>query len=235
MCGGTVILRRLAAASAVLVLLATAGCATTPPQGLNQTRQTPRAPGEGPETVTCTYRPGGTPAKPVDQPNGTDVPAKGTATVTIDLGDAKVVATLDREAAPCTVNSFESLAAQGYYDGSECHRLSTTGIFILQCGDPTGTGRGGPGYTYDDELGQTRTYPAGTLAMANAGPNTNGSQFFFVFEDTPLPPNYTVFGHLDEASNQVIADRAFQGHDAQYPDGTGKPNLPTVIRSVVSG
>lgn len=225
-------LRRLAALPAVLALLAAAGCAVSPPQTLNQTRQTV---GPAPDTVTCAYRTGGTPAKPVDPPSGTDVPAKGTTTVTIDLGDAQVQATLDRAAAPCTVNSFESLASQGYYDGSECHRLSTTGIFILQCGDPTGTGSGGPGYTFNDELKQTRAYPAGTLAMANAGPNTNGSQFFFVYEDTPLPPNYTVFGQLDQTSNQVIADRAFQGHDAQYPDGTGKPNLPTVIKSVVSG
>lgn len=223
------ILRRLAAASAVLVLLATAGCATTPPQGLNQTRQTPRAPGEGPETVTCTYRPGGTPAKPVDPPNGTDVPAKGTATVTIDLGDAKVVATLDREAAPCTVNSFESLGAQGYYDGSECHRLSTTGIFILQCGDPTGTGRGGPGYTYDDELGQTRTYPAGTLAMANAGPNTNGSQFFITVAPTSwLNFKHTIFGEVaDQPSRDVVDAIAAVSTGAQ-----DRPMTPVEITGV---
>lgn len=230
------LIRRLAVSSAVLALLSTAGCATAPPQTIQQSRQTVGpAQSSAPGTVTCAYRTSGTPAKPVDPPSTTDVPATGTATVTIDLGDAKVQATLDRAAAPCTVHSFENLAAQGYYDGSECHRLSTTGIFILQCGDPTGTGRGGPGYTYNDELTETKGYPAGTLAMANAGPNTNGSQFFFVFADTPLPPNYTVFGHLDEASNQVIADRAFQGHDGSYPDGTGKPNLPTSITSVVSG
>jgi len=235
MFGGSVTLRRLALSAATLALVATTGCAVTPPQGLNQTRQTVGPQEPAGDTVSCTYRPGRSPAKPVDPPSGTEVPAKGTTTVTIDFGDAKVEATLDREAAPCTVHSFENLAAQGYYDGSECHRLSTTGIFILQCGDPTGTGGGGPGYTFDDELAQTKQYPAGTLAMANAGPNTNGSQFFFVFEDTPLPPNYTVFGHLDEANNQVIADRAFQGHDSSHPDGTGRPNVPTVIQSVVSG
>ena len=229
------ILRRLAAASAVLVLLATAGCATTPPQGLNQTRQTPRAPGEGPETVTCTYRPGGTPAKPVDPPNGTDVPAKGTATVTIDLGDAKVVATLDREAAPCTVNSFESLATQGFYAGTSCHRLSTSGIFILQCGDPTGTGRGGPGYTFNDEVASDATYPAGTIAMANSGRDTNGSQFFFVYADSPLPASYTVFGHLDQAAIEALGDRAYQGQDASNADGTGRPLVPTELVSVTLG
>ena len=71
---------------------------------------------------------------------------------------------------------------------------AATGIYVLQCGDPTGTGTGGPGYSFDDELTGDETYPAGTLAMANAGPNTNGSQFFIVYGDTPLPPNYTVFG-----------------------------------------
>ncbi len=230
-------LRRLSLVPAALTLIALAGCATAPPpQTVGQARQTVGpAQSAAPGTVTCVYRSSSTPSKPVDPPNGSNVPSTGTSTVTIDFGDTKVQATLDRAAAPCTVNSFESLAAQGYFDGSECHRLSTSGIFILQCGDPTGTGRGGPGYTYNDELTQTKTYPAGTLAMANSGPNTNGSQFFFVYEDTPLPPKYTVFGHLDEAGNQVIADRAFQGHDASNPDGTGRPNLPTVIQSVVSG
>lgn len=230
------ILRRLGLATFISVALLIAGCGVTPPQTIPQVRQTVGPTGSGaPGTVTCAYRTSGTPAKPVDPPSATDVPATGTTTVTIDFGDAKVEATLDRAAAPCTVHSFESLAAQGYYNGSSCHRLSTKGIFILQCGDPTGTGRGGPGYAYNDELEKTSTYPAGTLAMANAGPNTNGSQFFFVYDDTPLPPNYTVFGYLDAANNQVISDRAFQGHDASYPDGTGKPNLPTSITSVVSG
>ncbi|MFP5415276.1 MAG: peptidylprolyl isomerase [Actinomycetes bacterium] len=210
----------------IVVALALAGCARVP---LGAT--TPGAEG----TVTCEYRPGGTPARAVDPPTTSEVPATGTATVTIDLGDSVLTAQLDRAAAPCTVNSFESLAAQGFYNDTECHRLSTSGIFILQCGDPTGTGRGGPGYTFDDELTPETAYRAGTLAMANSGRDTNGSQFFLVFADTPLPPNYTVFGHMDAQSTQAVADRAFQGHDASYPDGTGRPNLPTVIRSVVSG
>lgn len=216
--------RRLAVPG-VLALLALGGCALAPPAS--------GPAGDG--TVTCEYRVGGTPARPVDPPGSTGVPATGTTTVVIDFGDAQATAELDRAAAPCTVHSFESLAGQGYFNDTECHRLSTQGIFILQCGDPTGTGRGGPGYAFDDELAQTTSYPAGTLAMANSGRNTNGSQFFFVYQDTPLPPNYTAFGRLDAASTQLIADRAFQGHDSSNPDGTGRPNLPTVIRSVVSG
>ena len=159
----------------------------------------------------------------------------GTVTFTLAMTGGDVTITGDRAKTPCTLNSFESLAEQKYFDGTKCHRLADSGMFMVQCGDPTGTGRGGPGYQFADELTGTETYPAGTVAMANSGPDTNGSQFFIVYGDTSLAPNYTVFGHLDEASNQVIADRAFQGHDAQYPDGTGKPNLPTVIRSVVSG
>ena len=93
---------------------------------------------------------------------------------------------------------------QGYFEGTRCHRLTTEGIFVLQCGDPSATGMGGPGYSFADELSGTEQYSAGTVAMANAGPNTNGSQFFIVFQDSMLPPAYTVFGHLDAASLKVV-------------------------------
>lgn len=228
--------RALSALVLTLALVGLGGCATydvtsTASDETTSAETAAAAPG----TVTCTYRSGGTPAVPVDPPVTENVQATGTATLTMSIGGDPVTIELDRAAAPCTVNSFLSLAEQGYYTGTSCHRLSTTGIFILQCGDPTGTGTGGPGYTFDDELDATSDYPAGTLAMANAGPNTNGSQFFFVFEDTPLPPDYTAFGHLDEASNDVIANIAYQGHDASHPDGTGVPNAPTEITDVVSG
>lgn len=209
------------AASLSVVALAVAGCAVNP----NQTG----------DTVTCHYRVSGQPATIVDPPSGTDVPAKGTATVTLTFADGPVKITLNREAAPCTVNSFVSLAEQGYFTGTTCHRLSTSGIFILQCGDPTGRGTGGPGYTFNDELKGNETYPAGVIAMANSGPNTNGSQFFLVFADTPLPPDYTVFGTMDEASTQVIADLAFQGHDNSHGDGTGRPLGNSTITSVSLG
>lgn len=186
-------------------------------------------------TVNCSYRVSGQAAKPTDPPPQGRVPATGEVVVTMQMGGAPVTITLDRSKAPCTVNSFESLAKQGYFDGTACHRLSTQGIFILQCGDPTGTGRGGPGYVFNDELGQTRDYPAGTVAMANSGPNTNGSQFFFVYQDTPLPPQYTVFGTIDQASVQHITDIAFLGHDGRYPDRTGFPNGEATITGVSVG
>ena len=110
-----------------------------------------------------------------------------------------------------------SLAEQGYFDATPCHRLTTQGIFVLQCGDPTGTGTGGPGYSFDDELSGDETYPAGTLAMANAGPNTNGSQFFIVYEDTQLPPAYAVFGTVDEAGIKIVQEVAEKGTDTGAP------------------
>jgi peptidyl-prolyl cis-trans isomerase B (cyclophilin B) len=123
--------------------------------------------------------------------------------------------TLDATGAPCTVASFLSLADQGYYDDTPCHRLVTPqsgGLSVLQCGDPSGQGTGGPGYTVPDELDGSETYPAGTLAMANTGqPDTNGSQFFMVYADTQLPPQYTVFGTIDQAGVDAIAALAEKG------------------------
>jgi peptidyl-prolyl cis-trans isomerase B (cyclophilin B) len=138
--------------------------------------------------------------------------------------------TLDADAAPCTVGSFASLADQGFYDGTDCHRLTTSGIFVLQCGDPSGTGRGGPGYSYADELDGEETYPAGTIAMANAGPDTNGSQFFLVYQDTQLPPSYTVFGQMDAAGLAVVQQIAAGGVTGGGADGT--PATPLTIHGV---
>jgi peptidyl-prolyl cis-trans isomerase B (cyclophilin B) len=134
------------------------------------------------------------------------------ATMETSLGTFEV--TLDADKTPCTVNSFVSLTQQNYYNDTPCHRLTTleeSGIAVLQCGDPSGTGSGGPGYTYADEVDGSETYGPGTLAMANRGPDTNGSQFFIVFEDSPLPPDYTVFGQVDQAAVDAITALAAQG------------------------
>jgi peptidyl-prolyl cis-trans isomerase B (cyclophilin B) len=116
---------------------------------------------------------------------------------------------LARNESPCTVNSFVNLAQQTFFDDTACHRLTTSpGLSVLQCGDPKGDGTGSPGYKFADEYPtdqykpgdpaahQPVIYPRGTLAMANSGPNTNGSQFFLVYKDSQLPPNYTVFGTI---------------------------------------
>jgi peptidyl-prolyl cis-trans isomerase B (cyclophilin B) len=133
--------------------------------------------------------------------------------------------------APCTTFSFRFLASRGYYNLTHCHRLTTQGIFVLQCGDPTGTGAGGPGYAFNDENLAGATYPAGTVAMANAGPNTNGSQFFFTWKDTTLAPNYTPFGTVIGGMN-VLLKIAAAGDDSQNGPGDGYPALYTAFRHV---
>jgi peptidyl-prolyl cis-trans isomerase B (cyclophilin B) len=128
--------------------------------------------------------------------------------------------------APCTTFSFRFLASKGYFNSTHCHRLTTEGIYVLQCGDPTGTGSGGPGYAFNDENLAGATYPAGTLAMANAGPNTNGSQFFFTWKNTTLPPDYTPFGTVTSGLN-ILQKIAAAGDDQQNGPGDGYPNLFT--------
>src|SRR3954469_12115556 len=129
------------------------------------------------------------------EPKVTIKPTTYTATIVTNCGT--VTAALDGKAAPHTVNSFAFLASKHYFDNTKCHRLTSSGIYVLQCGDPTGSGSGGPGYEFQDENLEGATYPAGTVAMANAGPGTNGSQFFFVYADSlSLPPNYTPFGKV---------------------------------------
>ena len=134
-------------------------------------------------------------------------------------------------AAPCTTYSFRFLAQRGYFNGTHCHRLTTQGIFVLQCGDPTGTGSGGPGYSFNDENLTGATYPAGTVAMANAGPNTNGSQFFIVWKDTKLSPAYTPFGQIVGGLG-VLQRIAAAGDDSQNGPGDGYPHRYTAFLRV---
>lgn len=135
-------------------------------------------------------------------------------------------------AAPCTTFSFRFLAQNGYYKGTHCHRLVTKGIYVLQCGDPTGTGSGGPGYKFNDENLTGATYPAGTVAMANAGPNTNGSQFFFCDKaNTLLAPDYTPFGVVIKGMG-VLQKIAAAGDDSQNGPGDGFPHLNVTFNSV---
>lgn len=167
-----------------------------------------------------------------------DVSAPGTAVTgaieaTLQTTQGEIPLTLDADRAPCTVSSFVSLVEQGYYDDSPCHRLTTEGIFVLQCGDPSGTGRGGPGYRYADELDGSESYPAGTVAMANSGADTNGSQFFLVYEETALPPSYTVFGRLSPEGLEVVQAIASGGAEGGAPDG--EPATPVTITGVTLG
>ena len=189
------------------------------------------------KTATCEYpEDGQEPARDVDAPDA-EAPAEGTvaATITTNFGDIGL--TLDAESAPCTVNSFVSLAEQGFYDDTPCPRIGDQeGFGILQCGDPTGTGSGGAGYSVADELSGDEAYPAGTLAMANTGqPDTNGSQFFLVFRDSQFPPSYTVFGTIDEAGLATIEAIAKEGNDGANAAGGGAPNKDVTIEKVTVG
>lgn len=151
--------------------------------------------------------------------------------LTLETNCGNIVIETLPEVAPLTVNSALFLADEGFFSGTQCHRLTTAGIFVLQCGDPTGTGTGGPGYQIPDENLPTDdevNYPVGTVAMANAGPGTSGSQFFIVYEDTTLPPAYTVWGQVVQGLD-VVQDLAAQGTSDGGPDGA--PAQPIVIES----
>jgi peptidyl-prolyl cis-trans isomerase B (cyclophilin B) len=181
----------------------------------------------GATDVVCIYKTGGPPARNVGKPlSGASTVAAYTATLNTSQGT--VTLKLNAAKAPCTVNSFVFLAGKKYFDGTTCHRLTTAGIFVLQCGDPTATGSGGPGYQFADENLKGAAYPAGTVAMANAGPGTNGSQFFLVYKDTTLGPHYTPFGTIGSGLD-VIAKIAAAGSDESNGPGDGKPKLPANI------
>jgi peptidyl-prolyl cis-trans isomerase B (cyclophilin B) len=182
-------------------------------------------------TISCAYSPTGrSPARSVGTPP-TRASQLGTPVATLTTSQGAIVIKLDAAKAPCTVNSFVFLAQRKYFDATPCHRLTTAGIFVLQCGDPTGTGGGGPGYEFADENLNGAVYPAGTVAMANAGPGTNGSQFFLVYKDTTLAPNYTPFGTITSGL-AVLLRVAAAGSDNSNGQGDGKPNLPVEITSV---
>ncbi len=149
----------------------------------------------------------------------------------------------DAERAPCTVQSMAFLAGEGFFDNTVCHRISTTqGLQVLQCGDPAGNGTGGPGYVVPDEFptglppapqgGELVLYERGTVAMANAGPGTTGSQFFLVYGDSTLPPEYTLFGTVDEPGlatlDRIAAAGVGQGGNSPQD---GPPASPVRIQT----
>jgi peptidyl-prolyl cis-trans isomerase B (cyclophilin B) len=178
----------------------------------------------------CTYTP--TPGQPAARnvgvpPAAPKWKAKYRATITTNRGT--IVIDLLNSKATCTVNSFVYLASKAYYNRTPCHRLTTGGFYVLQCGDPTGTGSGGPGYQFADENLAGATYTTGTVAMANAGPGTNGSQFFLVYKNTTLAPNYTPFGTI-VSGLKVILSIANVGVVGGGTDG--KPKEAVTIEKV---
>lgn len=165
-----------------------------------------------------------------DKSYAAPVTGQGASTLTLTTNCGTIVIRLD-PAAPKTIESAAFLARDGFYDNTQCHRLTTSGIFVLQCGDPAADGTGGPGYTVPDEnlpTAGTANYPAGAVAMANAGPGTAGSQFFIVYDDTTLPGDYTIWGQVTEGLD-IVKEIASVGVADGGGDGT--PRQPVFIES----
>jgi peptidyl-prolyl cis-trans isomerase B (cyclophilin B) len=163
------------------------------------------------------------------------VPATGSTDLLIATNLGDLTLTLDRAATPCAAASLVHLTEQGFFDDTPCHRqVDSEGLQVLQCGDPTGTGAGGPTYTSPTEVTGEETYPRGTVAMANSGQGFDGSQFFLVWGDSQLPPDYTVVGTVDEAGLAVLDVVAANGNDGSLDPspGGGAPTVPVTIESV---
>jgi peptidyl-prolyl cis-trans isomerase B (cyclophilin B) len=196
---------------------------TTPP---SMPGSEPTAPAKNTKPTTCAAPAPGEPTKEQfgEEPK-LSIDGKASYTMTLKSTCGDVVVALEAAKAPHTVNSFNFLASKKFFDHTTCHRLTTGGLAVLQCGDPTGTGSGGPGYKFADEnLGKagpdgSADYPAGTVAMANSGPGTNGSQFFLVTGDSKLPPNYTPFGKVTSGMD-VLKKIAAAGTADNSSDGT---------------
>ncbi|HEX5695942.1 MAG TPA: peptidylprolyl isomerase [Acidimicrobiia bacterium] len=162
--------------------------------------------------------------KQYPEPPELSIDLRTTYTATLDTSHGEIVIELDAVRSPQTVNNFVFLARDGYYDGVIFHRVIEN--FMIQGGDPTGTGMGGPGYKFRDEIEGRGTYNRGTVAMANAGPHTNGSQFFICHADTGLPHSYTIFGRVTSGMDTVdsIATTA--------TDSSDRPETEVVINKV---
>ncbi|ALG15342.1 peptidylprolyl isomerase [Kibdelosporangium phytohabitans] len=198
----------------------------------NQPTDTPQEPKTTSGPCKFSSNPAKPASKPVDAPPDVDpTPNAGTAKVNVKTSQGDIPLTIDRAKAPCTAEAIEHLVKAKFYDGTSCHRLvNSASLKVLQCGDPTAQGSGGPGFEIKDELAslpkpaagqETIPYPKGTLAMANAGPNTSGSQFFMVYGDSQLPPNYTVFGTIDAAGLATL-DKVAAGGITEGQDGAPK-------------
>ncbi len=214
-----------------------------------QTGQVPPLPSFKPSAnlgANCRYPASSDPAaKPVKPPRTGKVPtdpAQVSASMATSQGNIGLM--LTNNESPCTVNSFASLIGQKFFNDTKCHRLTTSATLgVLQCGDPKGDGTGGPGYQFaneyptdqyppnDPKLQEPVLYPRGTLAMANAGPNTNGGQFFMVYKDSQLPPQYTVFGTIQADGLATLDKIAKAGVAGGGEDGP--PASDVTIKSLL--
>jgi peptidyl-prolyl cis-trans isomerase B (cyclophilin B) len=219
-----------------------------------------------PVTETCAWS---TPADTsaltnVGKPPTSGEPRTGTEAMTLTTDQGTIAISLDLAKAPCAGSSFKYLAGKNFFNNTICHRLTTSGIFVLQCGDPKGTGSGGPAYTFADEnlpapaasapptaaasasasasaapsasAPATVTYARGTVAMANSGPDSNGSQFFIVYKDSQMQPNYSVIGTVTsglDVVDKVAAGGAVDANGAATSDG--KPKIAITVQTLAVG
>ena len=196
-------------------------------------------------------------AKDVGRPPTTDIAKSGIETMTITTNQGVIRAAIDVSKVPCAAASFNFLASKQYFDNTKCHRLTTEGGYVLQCGDPSATGSGGPGYRFADENLPTpdpaasesaspepsasasaapALYKAGMIAMANSGPDTNGSQFFIVYKDSPVfEAKYTVLGRITEGLD--IVEKIASGGVAEGGSSAtdGKPKVDVTIQTLTVG
>ena len=201
--------------------------ASTPAPSESATPATPASGGPCKPSAAVGSQP-----KDVGAPNDV-LPAKSyTFNLKTNCGDIEITA--DAVKAPITVSTLAFLAKGGFYNGTICHRLTTQGLFVLQCGDPTATGGGGPNFTFKDEnlpAQADNNYPAGSVAMANSGPNTNGSQFFLVYADTTLGANYTLWGKITKGLD-IVKSIAEYGTADGSGDGAPKATVEIINASV---
>ena len=213
----------------------------------NDDDKTPSASAPPPGTVACQWIPeDGSSGAQVKDTGGTppaNAPNTGKSTLTMDTNLGPITATVDLSKAPCTGAAFTYLAGKKFWDGTKCHRLTTEGIKVLQCGDPSAKGKGyrptdgqgGPNFKYPEENLPTNakpTYPKGTIAMAKTqAPSTTGSQFFIVYADTDLPADYTVLGTITKGLD-IVETVAKAGTDDANGKGDGHPKKEVDIKTL---
>ncbi len=204
------------AATSDTTVTATTGTSFAPAEGRAITDETPCPATDGSESRAASFEKA--------PPTCIDTTKTYTAVVLTNKGEFTIV--LDAMQAPLAVNNFVTLARYHYFDGTTCHRAIKD--FMVQCGDPTATGTGGPGYAFPDELPSAGSYKLGSLAMANSGPNTNGSQFFVItgLQGVALPPSYTLFGQVTNGLDSTVP--ALNAASNQDPAANGVPPAETL-------
>ncbi|TDD73282.1 peptidylprolyl isomerase [Actinomadura darangshiensis] len=213
-------------------VLAAALTAALVPAGAAQASPVSRPGGGNEARCVFTPTPDNPAAKPVHPPRS-KARAHGKVDVVLATNFGPVSIRMDRGNAPCAVHNFVSLSRQSFYDHTRCWRLTDSErLGVLQCGDIYAAEEGGPGYKFDDELTGEETYPRGTVAMGNWGPDTNGSQFFLVHSHANIPPAYTVLGKVTRGLS--VLDRIVKGGIIPGPNdpGDGAPAKPVKIHRV---